>query len=428
MALKAVLFQAWVRPNVAKVGARTIVSKALREKKDKPAPFPYLEKKYGYIQQMYDKTTLRLDENSKLICVEGAHAIGKSKLAQELADEFEMVYMPPPDMSDIYIHPTYGIDYRQFNDIVPDWFKIMDEKDFVRNPMGIAHGAVDRFMMRNWWLKYRDHIRAVRHILNTGQGVVIEGCPNADYIYMDAAYNAGWIQPETYKAYHSGFQRTCVECLRPNLIIYLDAPVEVVQNNIKKRGNEWDQNSPVWSNKNYLNEIYSGFKTGFLRDIQQWSRVLVYDWSDGGDTEIVIEDIEKTELDLIELYDDQQRDWRFNSEEGAVLQRRVFTMRSKILEKLMAFVTEEHLMCEHLVAGHEDTQRMNDLMKWLKKENYETGWNATDPNAQMKSLFGDIFTGDEYKLFASFKWNQYWQGYEQLNRYEMKHGPQLDHK
>lgn len=211
------------------------------------------------------------------------------------------------------------------------------------------------------------------------------------------------------------------------MIIYLDAPVEVVQNNIKKRGNEWDQNSPVWSNSNYLKEIYSGFKTGFLRDIQQWSRVLVYDWSDGGDTEIVIEDIEKTELDLIELYDDQQRDWRFNNEEGAVLARRVFTMRNKILEKLNAFTTEEHLYCDTLVAGHEDTQRMNELMKWLKKENYETGWNAGDPNVAMKSWFGDIF-GDDYKLFASFKWNQYWQGYEQLNRYEMKHGPTLDHK
>ena len=48
---------------------------------------------------------------------------------------------------------------------------------------------------------------------------------------------------------------------------------------------------------------------------------MVYDWSDGGDAEVVIEDIEHTELDMIEMYDDQQKDWRFNDEQGAAFQR-----------------------------------------------------------------------------------------------------------
>ena len=74
---------------------------------------------------MVDKTTLRLDENSKLIVVEGAHAIGKSKFAKELAEEFDMVYMPPPDMSQIYIHPTYkDIDFRKWNDLYPSFVSL----------------------------------------------------------------------------------------------------------------------------------------------------------------------------------------------------------------------------------------------------------------------------------------------------------------
>ena len=84
-------------------------------------------------------------------------------------------------------------------------YKIMDEKDFARNPLGVAHGAVDRFLIFNYQLKLQDHIKAVRHILNTGEGVVMEQCPNSDYIYFNAMYNAGWVQPES--EYHI---RDCV--------------------------------------------------------------------------------------------------------------------------------------------------------------------------------------------------------------------------
>ena len=73
----------------------------------------------------------------------------------------------------------------------------MDEKDLARNPLGVAHGAVDRFLLFNYQLKLQDHIKAVRHILNTGEGVVMEQCPNSDYIYFNAMYNAGWVQPES---------------------------------------------------------------------------------------------------------------------------------------------------------------------------------------------------------------------------------------
>ena len=45
------------------------------------------------------------------------------------------------------------------------------------------------------------------------------------------------------------------------------------------------------------------------------SRVLVYDWSEPGDMEIVVEDIEALEFDLIEEWDEQQKDWRFQKED-----------------------------------------------------------------------------------------------------------------
>ena len=41
-----------------------------------------------------------------------------------------------------------------------------------------------------------------------------------------------------------------------------------VQKNIKARGNEWDKDSPVWNNTQYLTNIYNEYKKNWLRDMQ----------------------------------------------------------------------------------------------------------------------------------------------------------------
>jgi len=305
---------------VAQLSQRTIVSKALREKKEKPAPYPYLEKKFGWTTQITDRTLPRLDENSKMIVVEGAAGIGKSEFAKELADQFEMMYIPPVTHEDIYMGP-YGVDYRKWDHMYPDWFKSFGEKDFIKNPLGHSEGTCDRYHGRVYKMKWIEQFKAMRHILNTGQGVVMEGCAHSDYCHFNAAYDAGWIQDDTKELYKITLDNTLFHVFRPNLIVYLDAPVDVVQKNIKAMGNEWDKDSPVWNNTQYLTNIYDEYKKNWLRDMQEYSRVLVYDWSEGGDTEVVIEDIENTELDMIEMYSNQQKDWRFHHETIAAQKR-----------------------------------------------------------------------------------------------------------
>merc|ERR1739848_554988 len=88
-------------------GARTIVSKALKETPEwpvKPPPFPYLTQEF-YRFTDYNNTTLRWDENSKLVVVEGAHAIGKTEVAKRLAEELDMLYLPPVNMDERFIGP-----------------------------------------------------------------------------------------------------------------------------------------------------------------------------------------------------------------------------------------------------------------------------------------------------------------------------------
>ncbi len=89
---------------------------------------------------------------------------------------------------------------------------------------------------------------------------------------------------------HDCYKASLHHLMRPNLIIYLDAPVETVsfvdrsrfacihsmsrfsplqvQKKIASRGNEWDKDSPVWSNTQYLNDLYNMMKKDYLRQAQ----------------------------------------------------------------------------------------------------------------------------------------------------------------
>ncbi len=49
----------------------------------------------------------RFDENTKILIVDGAHGVGKTKFAKELAEELEMRYVPQPSMDYFYMSP-YG--------------------------------------------------------------------------------------------------------------------------------------------------------------------------------------------------------------------------------------------------------------------------------------------------------------------------------
>ena len=142
----------------------------------------------------------------------------------------------------------------------------------------------------------------------------------------------------------------------------------------------------------------------FFFNFRQYSRVLVYDWSEGGDTEIVVEDIEKAELDNIELYDDQQRDWRFTNEEGATRVRKQFTHPDWIQRKLHSTIVLEACYTDTLMADEVVAEEMNYVMRWVKNLSFQEGWNRDDEGRAMKMLIGD-WSNDQYKRFAEMKHN-----------------------
>lgn len=102
--------------------------------------------------------------------------------------------------------------------------------------------------------------------------------------------------------------------LRPHLVIYLDVPVSKVRENIAKRGRDYEANSKALSEK-YLQDIEDNYKTKYLPEISNHAELLIYDWSDGGDVDVVVEDIERIDFEQYTKYDHKLNDW-FIAKEG----------------------------------------------------------------------------------------------------------------
>ena len=270
-----------------------------------------------------------------------------------------MLFVPGFTMEDFYIN-AYGYDLREL-DFAFKYTrnKSFDEKLFAQDPTANDHG-LDRMLyyshvMRfatesNFKLlfytylsvcltllsRYTKYVEMLAHIFNTGQGVVTERSPHSDWVYFEAAYQQaswtrssllnlssffqGWISKTTRQHYFKLRDLMMVEILRPNLIVYLDAPIDVVQRKIRERAEKthpWEKNSPVYENTGYLNHLYNDlFKKQYLQEAGIHSYVLSYDWSEGGDTEVVVEDIERMNMDYHDKYDRQQLDWRMLTEDN----------------------------------------------------------------------------------------------------------------
>lgn len=147
--------------------ARAISGKALRLREPRPKPFNQDKYDFTALWALLDRTTLRFDENSKLVVVEGAHAVGKTKFAKELAEELEMLYMPNPAVTSMAVN-AYGDDLRNYKEYFTPANWVFDETDFSRNPTGVVDGSCDRHHLRLYIEKFRTHLNALQHIFNTG--------------------------------------------------------------------------------------------------------------------------------------------------------------------------------------------------------------------------------------------------------------------
>ncbi|KAK6043993.1 hypothetical protein COOONC_18502, partial [Cooperia oncophora] len=185
---------------------------------DYPDPWPYKEKGWHYIDMLKDRTKPHFHQNSKLI--RGGRRNNSSKLSAELADQLGLYHMPEFKMEDILID-RYGNDLRKFYHLFPESFRIPDMDMFYKNPMS---DLTAKMQQRIFISRFDQFLNAVAHILNTGQGVVLERSPYSDFVFANAMRLKNYID---FKHYYY-VRKSAVKQLHfwPHLVIYLDTPVQ----------------------------------------------------------------------------------------------------------------------------------------------------------------------------------------------------------
>ncbi|KAL1116538.1 hypothetical protein AAG570_005010, partial [Ranatra chinensis] len=301
----------------------------------------------------------RFDENSKVIVVEGPIQSGKTAFAKELARQLDMHHIPDANMDMLYIN-QYGYDMRQLDDRLPESTRSFDEKNFCRDPKHTNAAAFQIWMYR---LRFSLYIDALTHVLNTGQGVVIQRCPWSDSVFMDAMASQRYVSEGALGAYNQIVKHTLSVLMKPHLVIYLDVPADRVLENIKKKGEPFEKEGKALT-KAYLHDLENNWKNKFLKEVSINSELVMYDWSNGGDVEAVVEDLERIDFDRFTKHDAKLQDWRKWREQEWSDTRIMYTNNKASLMSL--FNIPIYDVPELLVNG-EDLKEFNDV--WYSVSN-----------------------------------------------------------
>jgi NADH dehydrogenase (ubiquinone) 1 alpha subcomplex subunit 10 len=357
----------------------TITGKTFRGKPlERPKPYPYQTKGYNILNSIFDKTTWRFDENSKIVVVDGPIAAGKSAFGKALADELEMLFMPEPTLDRLYVN-KYGYDLRQLNKDLPPNCRSFENKDFLQNP---KHPLAASFQIKMLWLRYSDYVDALAHLMSTGQGVVLERSVYSDIVFLETMFRHGYISKNVRSYYNQLQYHTMPELMKPHLVIYLDVPVAEVKNRIKKRNIDYEVNSPALTD-DYLKTMESIYKQQYLKDISTHAELLVYDWSNHGEVEVVVEDIERIDFDRFEKNDSKLHDWRMWHEEDWNAQRMIYADKPT----LMNFFNVPRLDVPELLWTADETTAWSDAWYNAPGNKYRLGFNEEmgDTNLLWKS-------------------------------------------
>lgn len=303
-----------------------------------------------------------------MIVVEGPIASGKSAFGKELAEELDMLYVPQPTLDDIYINP-YGFDMRKLDPQLPENTRSFDVKNFCLTPNG---RNVAQFQIRMFMLRFSKYIDSLAHIMSTGQGVVTNRSPYSDYIFVEAMAKQGYLSKTARSIYYHLRGQTITEIMQPHLVIYLDVPVAKTKENIQKRGNDYELKSKVFSDQ-YLADIETFYKQRYLKEITQHAELLVYDWTNGGETEVVVEDIERIDFDRFDHYDPKMKDWRLETEWDWCEFRMRYTEDKPTL---MNYFNVPRFDAEELLWAPEDVIAWRRIWFNAPGMKYTTGYNA----------------------------------------------------
>ncbi|XP_054767904.2 NADH dehydrogenase [ubiquinone] 1 alpha subcomplex subunit 10, mitochondrial-like isoform X1 [Lytechinus pictus] len=239
----------------------------------------------------------RFDERSKIVVLDGNIGAGKTKLAKGLADQLGMKYMKEATIH--YFDEKELGEGKKYDD------KFMGScslERFYADPFA-KDGHSFRFQLAMYAVRFVQYADALQHLLETGQGVVLERSVYSDSVFMEAMFKMGYFRRECYDYYNEVQKISLYRLKPPHCVIYMDTPVSDLIDNVKSRGLEYEQNIPV----EYLEALEEEYKHKFLPAMQETSEVMVYDKNAPRDVERVVEDFDMLKFEHLpwnEMTDD----------------------------------------------------------------------------------------------------------------------------
>ena len=134
--------------------------------------FDYRNQKVYTFTQFWDRTSKRmLDENNRMIVVDGPIASGKHRFAQMLAKELDFFYVPQPDPMELHACQE-GLNYKDLDELLPEKYRIYDLDTFLADENAKPSQGGGRVGQLQWeyfaarLFAYND---ALLHMLSIGE-------------------------------------------------------------------------------------------------------------------------------------------------------------------------------------------------------------------------------------------------------------------
>lgn len=170
-----------------------------------------------------------------------------------------MHFIPDITMDYYYIN-SYGYDMRKLDPQLPVNCRSFDERNFLENP---EHFNAASFQIIKYKLRYASYIDAIAHLLNTGEGVIIERSPFSDFAFVEAMFKCKFMSKAARDIYYVLQKHAMPDLLHPHIVVYLDAPVSRILDLVKERNLPHEVNSKAM-NTTFLETMEYQMKYKFL--------------------------------------------------------------------------------------------------------------------------------------------------------------------
>ena len=119
----------------------------------------------------FDRTIKKLNENSKVINIQGPMGVGKHDMAKKLAERCDLKLFPEVTCDDLFVLNN-GFDMRELNDQLPPWLRFVDFDAFYAEPNPKWMPGIARTQLQLYADRLHRYAKALSHLLNTGMHIL----------------------------------------------------------------------------------------------------------------------------------------------------------------------------------------------------------------------------------------------------------------